>query len=350
MSTRAKVLLAMALALAGTAYGLYRISGTSEWRQFSWQDFEESFRNLRFSYLLLAALLIFGSYLFRSFRWREFLRSTKTADLRNLWVATLVGFTTVALLGRPGEVVRPWLVARKEGLSVSSQLGAWTLERVLDSLTLASFLGLALLFFPTRSGFHESHEQLLAHFHRAGLLLFAGAAALGIAVIQFRRRQRFILAALDWLSRRLTARRRAGLRKVVENFAAGLTGIENVPSLLRCVGYSWLVWLSVTAAFWSVTQAVGEPLSRLDWSSVVLVMAAMIVGSVAQLPGVGGGPQVATALTLTQLFDVPLALASSAALVLWALSFLLVLLPGLPLMAQEGLTWQRLRRVAKEGL
>lgn len=350
MSTRAKVLLTVALGLAGIAYGVFRISASREWQQFSWQDFGESFRNLRFSYLLLAALLIFSSYLFRSIRWREFLRSMKTADLGNLFVATLVGFSTVALLGRPGEVVRPWLVARKEGLAVSSQLGAWTLERVFDSLTVAGFLGLALFFFPMRSGFNESHEQLLEHFRGAGLVLFAGAVALGIAVSQFRRRQRFILAALDWLGRGLTAKQRAGLRRIIENFASGLAGIENVGSLLRCVGYSWLVWLSVAAAFWSVTKALGDPVSRLDWSGVVLLMAAMIAGSVAQLPGVGGGPQVATALTLTQLFGVPLAMASSAALLLWALSFMLVLIPGLPLMAHEGLTWQRLRRVAKEGL
>jgi len=42
-----------------------------------------------------------------------------------------------------------------------------------------------------------------------------------------------------------------------------------------------------------------------------------------------------------------LALAASAALLLWALSFMMVLIPGLPLTAHEGLTWQRLRSVAK---
>ena len=350
MSHRTKVLLAAALGLAALAYVVFRVSASREWQQFSWEDFWQSLLGVRLPYLLLAAALIFSSYLFRSFRWREFLRPMKRASLWNLFVSTLVGFSAVALLARPGEVVRPWLIARKEGLAVSSQLGAWTLERVFDSLTVAGFLGLSLFFFPTRSGFDESHEQLLEHFRRAGLVLFAGAVALGIAVSQFRRRQRFILMMLDRLSRPLPEKHRVRLGRMAENFASGLAGVENVGSLLRCVGYSWLVWLSVAVAYWSVLQAMGEPVSRLDWTSVFLVMAAMIVGSVAQLPGVGGGPQVATALTLTQLFGVPLAMASSAALLLWALSFMMVLIPGLPLMAREGLTWQRLRRVAKEGL
>ena len=118
MSHRTKVLLAAALGLAALAYVVFRVSASREWQQFSWQDFWQSLLGVRLPYLLLAAALIFSSYLFRSFRWREFLRPMKTASLRNLFVSTLVGFSAVALLARPGEVVRPWLIARKEGLAV----------------------------------------------------------------------------------------------------------------------------------------------------------------------------------------------------------------------------------------
>jgi len=350
MSTRTKVLLAAALVLAGVTYLVLRVSASRAWQEFEWEDFWRSLLGLRLPYLLLAAALIFSSYLFRSFRWREFLRPMKPAGLRNLLGATLVGFSAVALLGRPGEVVRPWLIARKEGLAVSSQLGAWTLERVFDSLTLAGFLGLALYFRAVNSGFNESHESLLQHFREAGLVLFAGAVALGIAVSQFRRRRQFVLSAIEWLSRPLPERHRGHLGRIAESFAAGLAGIESFRSLLVCAGFSWLVWLSVVAAYWSAMQALGEPVARLDVSALVLVMTATVVGSVAHLPGVGGGPQVAIALTLTQLFGIPLAIATSAALLLWALCFMMVLIPGLPLTAHEGLTWQRLRSVVKEGL
>ncbi|MGH9784252.1 MAG: lysylphosphatidylglycerol synthase transmembrane domain-containing protein [Terriglobia bacterium] len=350
MSTRSKALLATTLALAGLTYLVLRASASPEWQEFEWEDFWQSLLGLRLPYLLLAAALIFSSYLFRSFRWREFLRPMKSAGLQNILVSTLVGFSAVALLGRPGEVVRPWLVARKEGLTVSSQLAAWTLERVFDSLTVAGFLGLALYFPSADAGFGESHEPLLQHFRQAGLVLFAGAVALGIAVSQFRRRKQFILAALAWLTRPLPARHREHLARIADSFATGLAGIENIRSLLVCAGFSWLVWLSIVAAYWSAMQALGEPVARLDASALVLVMAATIVGSVAHLPGVGGGQQVAIALTLTQLFGIPLAIATSAALLLWFLCFMMVLIPGLPLTAHEGLTWQRLRSVVKEGL
>lgn len=349
MSTREKILLATGLGLVAVTMVALRIGSSEEWQQFRWDDFWQSFRGLRLGYFLGSAALIFSSYLFRSLRWREFLRPMKPAGLQNLLVATLVGFSSVALLGRPGEVVRPWLIARKEGLTVSSQLAAWTLERVFDSLAVASILGLALYFPSAHIRIEQGPEQLLRHFRNAGFVLVAGAVAMGIVVSQFRHRRQFMLAVLGWLSRPLPEKYQTHIGRMAESFAAGLAGIENIRSLLLCAGFSWLVWLSILAAYWSMLQSLGGTVAQLNWSGVVLVMTATVVGSVVHLPGVGGGQQVAVVLTLTQLFGISLAIATSAALLLWAVTFMMVLIPGLPLAAHEGLTWQRLRQVTRDG-
>jgi uncharacterized protein (TIRG00374 family) len=347
-SSRTKIAVAAAIALAFVVYAVLRLSASAEWQQFRWADFWQSFRGLRGRYLLLGAAMIFSSYLLRSFRWREFVRPMKPASIGNVFVGTLVGFSAVALLGRPGEVVRPWLIARKEGLSVSSQAAAWALERVFDSLTVAGFLGLALYYAPTEAGLAHGNEALLENFRRGGLLLFAGAVAAGVAVTQFRERREFFRSMLEWLSRPLPKSVQAHLAKMLDSFAEGFGGMASLRSLLTCAALSCLVWVSIAVAFWSVFQAYGEPLASLGLSAAVLVIAATIVGSIAHLPGVGGGQQVAIALTLQQLFGVPLAMAASAALILWGQSFMMVLIPGLPLTAREGLTWQRLRGVARD--
>ncbi len=87
-------------------------------------------------------------------------------------------------------------------------------------------------------------------------------------------------------------------------------------------------------------------MSHLDLGAVVLVLIAGATGSLAQLPAVGGGMQVVTVLVLTELFDIPLDVAASAALLLWAWTFMLVLIPGIPLAAREGLGWKGLRSLA----
>ena len=58
---------------------------------------------------------------------------TKTAtSLWRVFSATAIGFTAVVLFGRAGEPVRPYLIAKKEGVTFSSQVAAWVVERILD--------------------------------------------------------------------------------------------------------------------------------------------------------------------------------------------------------------------------
>ena len=44
----------------------------------------------------------------------------------------MIGFTGLALLGRPGELIRPYLIARHQNLSFASQVAVWTVERIFD--------------------------------------------------------------------------------------------------------------------------------------------------------------------------------------------------------------------------
>src|SRR5262249_32281809 len=50
----------------------------------------------------------------------------------------------LVLFGRGGEPVRPYLIARKEGVSFSSQIAAWLVERMLDLLMVLVIFGIAL--------------------------------------------------------------------------------------------------------------------------------------------------------------------------------------------------------------
>jgi hypothetical protein len=82
---------------------------------------------------------------------------------------------------------------------------------------------------------------------------------------------------------------------------------------------------------------------------MVLVMVASVTGSIAYLPAVGGGTQVATTFTLAKVLGIPLPMATSMALTVWTMTYLLVLIPGLPLAASQGLTWGRFRNLLRTG-
>ena len=70
-----------------------------------------------------------------------------------------------------------------------------------------------------------------------------------------------------------------------------------------------------------------------------------VVGSVVQLPGIGGGAQLLTITALTVLFGIPRELASSAGLILWVVSSMSVILPGVVFARIEQVS---LRSVAQQ--
>jgi glycosyltransferase 2 family protein len=70
-----------------------------------------------------------------------------------------------------------------------------------------------------------------------------------------------------------------------------------------------------------------------------------MLGSVLQLPGVGGGSQLATIAALEHIFDVPRELAASCGIMLWIVTFVAVIPLGLLLAHNERLS---LRKLSKE--
>ena len=102
---------------------------------FDWNLAATSLARLRWGWLLLSLVPIFGTYYGRALRWAVFLKPLKPhPSMRNLLSATVVGFTAITLFGRPGEFVRPYLIAVKEQVPVTSQFAAWVLERIFDLL------------------------------------------------------------------------------------------------------------------------------------------------------------------------------------------------------------------------
>ena len=75
---------------------------------------------------------------------------------------------------------------------------------------------------------------------------------------------------------------------------------------------------------------------------ILILMGASMVGSFVQLPGVGGGSQLATIATLERVFDVPRELAASCGIMLWLVTFVAIVPLGLFLAHRERLSLRKL--------
>jgi uncharacterized protein (TIRG00374 family) len=315
-------------------------------RVFDWRIAVGSFGRLRWAWVAISIIPIFGTYYGRALRWAVFLRPLKPhCSLSRLLSATILGFTAITLFGRPGEFVRPYLIARKEGVPVTSQFAAWALERLFDLLMALLVFAFAL----TRvqnSGMHVGPR--LSWVLEVGGEVVAAACVLVMAILLSLRHfsdpvRRRLLAAL----RRLPEKRYRGIERLVDAVVEGVRSTRSDAAMVAVFLYSLAEWVLICACYWCLAQAFRGvvDLSLLD---VLILMGFVSFGSVIQIPGVGGGMQVVSVLVLTELFGVRVELASSFALFLWALTFVAIVPIGLFLGLKEGLDWHSLRRIGRE--
>ena len=98
--------------------------------------------------LILAAVVVtLLTYIVRAWRWQALLRPIGQARFRTAFRTTVIGFTATFLLpARIGEVLRPYLLARTEGLKFTAAFATIIIERLLDVCTVVMLFALALPF------------------------------------------------------------------------------------------------------------------------------------------------------------------------------------------------------------
>jgi len=315
-------------------------------RSFDWRLAANSFVRLDWRWVLLSFVPIFGTYYGRALRWAVFLKPLKERpSMKNLLAATVTGFTAVTLFGRPGEFVRPYLIARKEQVPLTSQLAAWALERIFDLLMALLVFAFALSRVQS-SGIHVGPNLQWVLTFGGRIVGVAGVAVLVVllSLRHFAEPARWrILRAL----RRIPERHVARAEKSINALFQGVESTRSDAAMFLVFLYSVLEWVLICACYWCLARSFAGIVS-LSLVDVLILAGFVSFGSVVQIPGVGGGTQVVSVLVLTELFGTRLELASDFALCLWILTFVAIVPVGLIVALKEGLDWHSLRRIGRE--
>ena len=324
------------LILALLVYLQYR-----HWRTFDWGTFWSQIHRIKKMHVLHAIILVYAAYVLRALRWKIFLRPVRPqVKTISLVAPMMIGFTGLALLGRAGEFIRPYLVARRADLSFSSQLAVWAVERVFDVGAFAALIVLAI-FLPSALQ-SIPHPEYYRQLRDAGFVLVVGVtAAAGAAVMISRNGEAIAL----WIERRLSHLSSGighRLAQRVREFGAGLKTIHGPWSLLSLAALSLVIWYVTALAYKEVTHSYGVDALEIPVSQLLILMGASMAGSMLQLPAVGGGSQMATIATLSAVFDVPPEMAASCGILLWLVTFASVVPVGLVLAHRERLSLRKL--------
>jgi uncharacterized protein (TIRG00374 family) len=316
------------------------------WRNFDWDKFLEHTRDLAWRNVVYAVVLIYFSYLLRAIRWKIFLQPVrKDATVAELLSPTVVGFTGLALLGRAAELIRPYLIARRTKLSFSSQLAVLVVERIFDVGAFTVLL-VSAIFLPTSLRQFAATRPAYDHWlHLTGYFLSAAVAGLFVVAMAIGYRGS---AIADWVQERFSHLAEGLGHRIaarIREFSAGLNTIQGPVSFFLLAAVSIGMWWSIALAYSEVAQAYGAVLQEMTVSRVLLLIGSSMVGSVLQLPGVGGGSQLAIIEVLDKVFEVPRELAVSCGILLWLVTFMAIAPAGLILAHRERLS---LRKISEE--
>jgi uncharacterized protein (TIRG00374 family) len=346
MRASSRKLLLVVLGLAVLGFVIYRSSGFIHLADFSGAKLLHAVSGANPYYLILSLVAIYGCYALRALRWEVFQKNLGASNFWTIYKLTLAGFSAIFLLGRAGEPVRPLLLARKEQLPVADMFGLYVLERLFDTASTAVIAGLGLLLYESQAHQGGTASTLQTAARTTGSVLFVGVVGAVALLVYLRlhgtalleRRLQGTLAAHDWKS---------GIARVVLGFARGVQTIRTWSELALAVLYSALHWFGVLVIYVWVSHSFGGRLATIGLGDALLVLAFTMVGSAVQLPGVGGGSQLACFLAYTTIFGVEKEPAAAAAIVVWLITFAGSSLAGIPLLIHEGMSLGELRRLAK---
>ncbi|MBI3978165.1 MAG: flippase-like domain-containing protein [Chloroflexi bacterium] len=280
-------------------------------------------------YLLPAVGAYFVGVGFRTLRWRFLLQPVRTVPSHRLFSTIAVGYMANNILpARIGELVRAYVLGRREGISTSAVLATIVVERMFDGLALLALMGAVALTMPV--------DPALTDVIRIGGAFFVGFLVLFLAVARWPAvALRLSTTPLVLLPPALQARVRARFIAPLRAFLDGLSALRRPRALAAVAATSVLAWLAEAVMYYLVTFsfAIGKPFS-------VLIIMTAVANLGTTLPSGPGGLGTFDALakwTLT-LFGADPDAAGAYTIVLHAVLWLPITLVGLYYLWRENLS------------
>jgi glycosyltransferase 2 family protein len=308
-------------------------------RSLDWPQVKSSLTASDWRLILCAGFVLLVAYFWRAMRWRAFLAPLTKASLREIWIATCVGYAAVLTVGRAGEVVRPLVLPmRDRRVRPAASFVTIMIERVYDSITVLLLFAVNLVLFTPASGASE--------FARARQIGFALVAALFLFVallIVFRWRSQQVIGWLDKKihpESRVLGRLKNGIINLLRQLATALGVLTSAKELATTIGWSLALWGSVAAGNLVVFRGFGLPFGVYE---ALFVLGWSMIGSVITTPGGAAGAFHAVTGGALILLGVPAEQAAAVAIVIHLVDFLPAALFGLFYFLRGDVTLSRLR-------
>ncbi|HEX8177134.1 MAG TPA: lysylphosphatidylglycerol synthase transmembrane domain-containing protein [Pyrinomonadaceae bacterium] len=255
-------------------------------RGLDWKEVSAAVKSADWRLLTAAVLAISVGYGIRAYRWRVLLAPLAPARLREVFVATTMGFAAIFIFGRAGEVVRPVVLPlRDRRVRPAASFVTIAVERICDMSLVAMLFALNLLWFPVP----VERAAEFANIRRSGLVLLVAIILGLLGLAWFQRRSR---GAVKWVDKTLKRvpfmpkRVADALVHLLEQLARALGVFVDAREFLMTAAWSVSLWVVIGIATWCVLHAFGLNFGA---KQSLFVMCWGLVGSMVPTPGGSAG-------------------------------------------------------------
>ncbi|MCP5108676.1 MAG: flippase-like domain-containing protein [bacterium] len=295
----------------------------------------QEFGAVNYFYVLPAVLVIFLSYWLRSLRWRYLMDPIKRVHTGSLFSALLIGYMANSFLpAHLGELIRAYIIGKRENLSSSMVFGTIIVERILDILSLVLLMGITILIFPFPPWVRVS-----------GYLLLGGAVGLSAVLVLMKIYRSRSLAILSKLTGWLPERVRDRITGLFSSLLDGIVPLKRSSHYFIVLVLTLVIWLCYAGSFQIVFYSFNfAALSSLPWTAaLVLLVITTISVVVPSSPGYVGTYHFLCQLSLG-FFGISETTSLSYAFIMHGINFFPIIIVGLLLVSLTKLSLKNLQK------
>jgi uncharacterized protein (TIRG00374 family) len=289
-------------------------------------------------WLIPGVIAYFIGVWFRTWRWHYLLRPIKPISLSKMWPIVVIGYMGNNVYPfRAGELLRAYLLKRREEVSMSASIATILVERIFDGLVMLLFVFIALPIVPGLPAWLRQTVILASIAFVGALVVFMIMAANPQTSRRLYRWVIYKLAPLPFQEKALS---------LADRFMEGLSSLTSFKDILMVFFTSVIIWLLETVKYWFVMFAFNFTVSFF-----ALMLMNGVVNLATTLPSAPGyiGTFDGPGIEVLKVFGVAPEVAAAYTLVLHAALWLPITALGVYYMVMESLNWKDFGKAVKTG-
>ncbi len=324
------------------------LSSYYAFKNVSFEELVNALKSVHYIYLIPSLFLVFLTFLFRGMRWCRLIGSVKKdVKLARIWSPLMIGFMSNILPARAGEVIRAYLLGKKEDISFSASFATIFVERLMDMMIFL-FLLIGVLIFSADTfiqGENGENHRLMGYMIKFGWFSFIGSIGIFSFSVLLQYKNDWAMKIVEFCTKPLPDKWRDKIIGMVHSFTDGLKILKDPKSFIISLFLSVLVWAAMISTYYPINMAFGLESEMPAITSIIIISVSIgIFISLFPTPGFLGAFQAACVVALHEIFGISKAVSASYGIIAWIIAMGSVILAGLFFVLKDNVSFSELSK------